>query len=1032
MIQVFERCLPSVISGRDFGRLVTLANIGLHAAGVKPFHEKKEIPILFTWNKQLTFISQCRSLFTKAYYWKILQYFNVPFDPQQFEEIQEGNDKKNMPRNESKRSLCVILQCLIGQASSFLQQWDLVTDLALDFSKNFSITSTFAIQTQIEVALKWPKNGGLKGCSFGYEQVAITRNLIKTLLTFLPTREDRCIVLRRCVIDLERIEESGKDFEHYSLLLSLYHNELCNMIKESKTESAFYREDIQKIVRRLDALAILSSFFEGKPYDDRPMFQRCFNPLTAAVEDINFCGVLGLRDTGAGTTELFDPLTPLGHCLKDEKAVSALAPLCSPLGLPNGFIHARSLIERFESARNLKTPYPSLKHCIVPIIKRLKNPKDGTQLAEWCANQYPDDFKSRLTCLTMAYNLAIRSSSEAETLRRKYTDDTDNQFTRQEREALDVLKRITDTKALMEDEIVVTDCLEKDLGATEGLDKLLSQVLEKVRCGQMEDPKQVVENLLVQGSLFASKALLNRKIGITENDFNKLSRSIHHACQSLEEKYSHIDVHLISKNLVQQLLMHGDENLKSSMNITSINKIGFSNNDSFCGDDDDTGELLVLNMKNMNVIAASQSSTSTDMKHFDKQGFTSNEEQSSLNEPENGREMSEYLSARVGLRVAFILSGSTKEQDMEKHAKHLLKIIFAKSGGRTGLKKISPNTFNTEVEKSIDAGVVTKGLTFAMRYRALRAVSAMCHREVIQSIVEEEKFVDRHNCTFSQICFGSLVAKEIEAMRLSLPHSDLEQISIMHHPSFARTLHKHFYHSNCNGYKGRFLLLSLELILRGNEKEVDIDMLKTILLQILNNNLPRTILLACESLAATNILEHVLKSDKEVGPLILELSKKLTSSILKEVNKSKESVDAEKIIATVYRLSKAVQKFLEHGVISNDIILFVKLLCKIGDTQKNDDFASAIYDSAVSISRKLSKDTMNEAFSIILSNKSGYAAFHKIVGDVNTCDQKETSDSSEYSDCLHKILELEKQSIVDVAALLINFGNAQKGTVLDR
>ncbi len=1031
MIQVFERTLPSAISGRDFGRLVTLANIGLEAAGVKPFKDDKDIPILFTWNKQSTFISQCRSLFTKAYYWKILQYFNVPFDPQQFDEIQEGNEKKNMSKNESKRSLCIILQSLIGQASSILQQWDLVSDLALDFSKKFSITSSFAIQTQIEVALKWSKNGGLKDCSYVFKQAAITKGLMKTLLTYLPTREDRCIVLRRCLIDLERIEESGKDFEHYSLLLSLYHNELCDVTKESKTESTFYRQDVQQIVRRLDALAILSSFFEGKSYDERPMFQRCFTPLTVSVEDINFCGVLGLRDSRDLKSELFDPLSPLDHCLKDEKAVSALAPLCSSLGLPNGFIHARSLIERFESATNFKTPYPSLKHCVVPIIKRLKNPKDGTQLAEWCANQYSNDFKSRLTCLTLAYNLAIRSSSEAETLRRKYTDDADNQFTRQEREALDVLKRITDTKALMEDEIMVTDCLKKDLGATEGLDNLLSQVLEKVRSGEMEDPSQVVKMLLIQGSLLASEALLNRKIGITENDFNKLSFSIHHACQSLEEKYSHIDVHLISKNLVQQLLMHGDENLKSSMNITSVNKIGSSNNDSFCGDDDDTGELLVLNMKNMNVVAASsQWSTSTD-----NQGFTSNEEQSSLNEPQNGREMSEYLSARVGLRVAFILSGRTKDQDMENHAKHLLKIIFAKSGGRSGLKEISPNMFNTKVEKSMDAkiGAVAKGLTFAMRYRALRAVSAMCHREVIQSIVEEEKFVDRHNCTFSQICFGSLVAKEIEAMRLSLPHSDLESLSLMHHPSFARTLHKHFHHSDCNGYKGRFLLLSLELILRENEKEVDIEMLKTILLQILNNHLPRTMLLACESLAATNTLEHVLKSDKEVGPLILELSKKLTSSILNEVNKSNKSVDLEKIVATVYRLSKAVQKFLEHGLVSNDIILFVKMLCKIGDTQKNDDFASAIYDSAVSISRKLSKDMMNEAFSVILSNERFYAAFHKIVGDANTCDKKETSDSSsESSDCLHKIFEIEKQSVVDVAALMINFENTQKVTVIDR
>jgi hypothetical protein len=132
----------------------------------------------------------------------------------------------------------------------------------------------------------------------------------------------------------------------------------------------------------------------------------------------------------------------------------------------------------------------------------------------------------------------------------------------------------------------------------------------------------------------------------------------------------------------------------------------------------------------------------------------------------------------------------------------------------------------------------------------------------------------------------------------------------------------------------------------------------------------------------------------------------------------------------VYRLSKAVQKFLEHGMLSDDIILFVRMLCKIGDSQKNDDFAFAIYNSAVSISIKLSKDMMYEALSVILSNKSGYSAFHSTFGDVDTCSQKEISvKSSESFDCLHKILEIEKQSAVDVAALLTN---SQKGTNIDK
>lgn len=50
----------------------------------------------------------------------------------------------------------------------------------------------------------------------------------------------------------------------------------------------------------------------------------------------------------------FDPLLPLQECLERDPSsstASALAPLCISLGVPNGYINARALIERIKRAK---------------------------------------------------------------------------------------------------------------------------------------------------------------------------------------------------------------------------------------------------------------------------------------------------------------------------------------------------------------------------------------------------------------------------------------------------------------------------------------------------------------------------------------------------------------------------------------------------------------------------------------------------------------------------------------------------------
>ena len=165
----------------------------------------------------------------------------------------------------------------------------------------------------------------------------------------------------------------------------------------------------------------MSSFFRAAKYSDRPQFQKCFTPLPKDVE-------LESKDTmkrnhnilGVESSEIksdFDPLLPLQECLERDPSsstASALAPLCISLGVPNGYINARALIERIKRAKRLGHKLPCYENEVLPAVKRLNTPKDGADLAEWCAMQYKCDSVNRLNCLELALNLAVRVSTEAE------------------------------------------------------------------------------------------------------------------------------------------------------------------------------------------------------------------------------------------------------------------------------------------------------------------------------------------------------------------------------------------------------------------------------------------------------------------------------------------------------------------------------------------------------------------------------------------------------------------------------------------
>ena len=155
-------------------------------------------------------------------------------------------------------------------------------------------------------------------------------------------------------------------------------------------------------------------------------------------------------------------------------------------------------------------------------------------------------------------------------------------------------------------------------------------------------------------------------------------------------------------------------------------------------------------------------------------------------------------------------------------------------------------------------------------------------KEALDEVIAEYHFFNdsKMSCSLSKCCYGSFLAKEIEEMGLSLPHSDLVQLSCMHYPSYARTLWRHHGRTDSRGLKGRILILLLELGLKEG-KISDASFISCILQEIVRVNLPRTMLLACECLVNFEQLSSICATpDDQIRKCILLLTKRLTKAIL--------------------------------------------------------------------------------------------------------------------------------------------------------
>lgn len=305
----------------------------------------------------------------------------------------------------------------------------------------------------------------------------------------------------------------------------------------------------------------------------------------------------------------------------------------------------------------------------------------------------------------------------------------------------------------------------------------------------------------------------------------------------------------------------------------------------------------------------------------------------------------------------------------------------------------------------------------------------------MKTVIAEQGFLRSENCALSQCCFGSFVAKEIEEMGLPLPHSDLVQLSIMHHPSYARTLWRHHGRSANGGHRGRLMLLMLELVLREG-KVIDPELVTSILSEVLNLNLPRTNLLICECVSQIERIHDIFTvRDRKVAAMVLKITKQLTTSILHDISIQDESTSNQRnSIMTIHRLGRVITSFMKRGISHTEVKALIDSMIKVASQCKPVGIRAAVFEVAAAIVNEIKDGTQSEILQKLCSSVDNAAVKSKIatiVGassfEYHACfDARSLAQSSAKKDSLVQLLKIEAVMNKSVSRVIysdvVNFG----------
>jgi hypothetical protein len=934
---------------RDFERVIILSLLGLQVTSSGTSNSSIEEG----WARQTKFVEQCQAYASNAYWWNILKLYRVNFDPKEF----------NSLKNTSSYASSLVLP-LIARTVHCLSITESLR-LAMEYGAAFGIDYVFAPRKFIEfvlVELCSPEKCENKSEDKAISpfDVTVCKAAVMNAVRLLPAHV-RYLVLRRCLMRVEVSEKAGREYEKFDLILSLYRAELLTLLRSKSVLKAvnlsLIRYELELVDKRMDALAVLSSFFKGGKNASRPAFPSFFSRLSSTVgaceQTPEAVGVLGLHKSAEQGT--FDPLLPLESAFvkfPEPSTVSALSPICYSVGLPTGYVHARMLCHRFCAVQDGHfASLPVFEVDVLPVLHRLKSARDRSELAEWCADKYAGHEEDKLACLKHAHVFATKFSDEVE---RSLAAKSDKEASENPifADAVKTVKRIGSLMSGLENVVIIKKCLA--VGCAESVPRsaaaLLETVLANVRVTYEAtadvSPETVVEQLLTDPSNLAAIEILNPSSAFSMADFREVALRVHRACQALAEQHSHVNLDGIVERISRRWLVHGDEvslvntaQAKVPANVSQKHQQTF--NMSFAGDEDDTVDFVmdlssfgqgtelwnddVGSNNNAGHVAASKSTDDAEDAVLLKANGTP-------------REQLQKRNGRTCLRIAFVLSscatkgkvtsgdrfsqlqvpvdvdkenagGISMMQTPDAHTKKFAKpLTLLRESVAHNVTEIARHLLKIAFSKTnVDKTLLheTKSLTFAMRHRAFRTAMILCPSEILCSIMREKGYLGpaskEPSCIVLDRClFASHVAMEVESLGLQLPHSDLTQLSTMHFPSYARAMWRQHWQKDQIFSRNRFLFLLIELSLQDRRIE-DPALVLTILDSMTNLGLTRTIALSLEKVidceATTTRLRSLKKSaDDETGKNVIKALGHTVATVLDSVA---SSLQVDKLTPTV-------------------------------------------------------------------------------------------------------------------------------------
>jgi hypothetical protein len=970
VMKAFKSALPAALSTCDFSRVVSLANIGVVAASGQSSGQNDGRGLTTGWEKQVKFIEQCRQYGNRAVWWRFLKCHRVSFDHKKFDD----DAKASLYARTLIEPMITGLFYEVPEKGGSLVCG--ILHVLWRYADTFGLQRFHVVEAYIRHLLSLPDEGCSKDdIRFQLCQVEVS---VRELSFLLQPGASRAMMIRECVVALEKDERSFKDYGRHALVLSLYREILLALrdahgsTKSAKKFSRLILEsELELIERRRDALAIIASVFAKENEDERPSFPKFFVPLpldfSQYSKDVAFpsCGILGK----GGIAEAFDPLEPLNGLLLrpyDNDVSTSLAPLCIPLGLPSGYIHARFLMDQFRSSLEDSTTMPSFDHDVLAVFSRIQSSADKAALAEWCSCHFVGEDSERLKFLELALNCAIKHSSEAEQ-RHMRSSSTDPGQAQEMMQALETVQRLSQAKSSLSDKMLVVAALDKDPSLAFIAKELLRKLDEKLWIPNdgLPTSDRVVEVLLAESSsLAASKCVSN--VPLSMRQFQKFSSLVNDACKEMANAHSHIHFADIAWTMARSWLCQGGAHkvlqtdntsggeVRSPAVRFSSSKKPFLATGALIEEEDTINFVMDLSaIHEDDQLWCEEPGLAPPAKLADSQSqnIVPDEEQNAASFTE--REEAEQLTTIISLRVAFVLAlQDLKEPDTTaddttpgsprsrlatrgsgRHkgggllarieqlgakqnayaidcARHLLQVVFAKPESRCDSKFISDSDRN-----------LSKTVTFAMRHRALRSAAVLVPQEALEQVVDDEGYLssvgNTTNCTLSMCAFGVFVASESEAIGMPLAHSDLGNISAMHFSSYARTIWRHHRDGDLKGSRGRLLLLLLEMSLK-DEDVIDAGFVGLILNEMGRFNLPRTVLLACERIVGLkevvgfNSYESLVSACESTLEPLITMSAKAIADEMSRQGSSLAILDENAAIdaaSTVYRMGQVLQHF---------------------------------------------------------------------------------------------------------------------------